>query len=615
MNKPQKDSSKKRSRHVSSRSGSSRSGSSRSGSGASNSRSSLGDSPYEGKSFLGRLVSIPLFPFRYAGNLLRHWRPLGAAQSFGSGIARLARWVCFGPQPTAVHRSVRSETELDWPSGKTFKNPVAWFQWIGSGLVRYVTTRSLRSLVLGFPALAFCVSFLSAASWGNKKSADNIEGRYVGRMARAVQDDDIATSRIAADRLIQMHPDNEQHRVRRALIEVEIGDEATAQQLMTDLATYDGSSTAALWLASRAGDRSKIRQWPKEQLQEYCDWLMKASKNAPKDPRPLIELSRVLQSYGDLRRAYAVLLPLASSDLECGYMAIQLELAMGLRDRAIRRGAPLLAALQPILINNPQNLILRLRCSELMILLGQSEEAMSLLRDGMLHIQSDQEKQILSNALVKAVLSDTKRETRLAGTEADTLRKFRLIKEAQDIRPGHPLIRQTIPEVCVESYDYDTPDVRAARDEIYAALSPEQIRFIEGTVAVKRGQIDLAKNLLDGGDAGETPQSPGTLNNLAHAMLQEKSPDLNKALQLSNKAVKAIPGHAYLRETRGQILFRMGRYREAASDLELGMYAPELREGIRPLLVRCYQELDMPEAAELMQKAIDAGGKLPELGQ
>ncbi|GAB5402261.1 MAG: hypothetical protein Aurels2KO_04920 [Aureliella sp.] len=547
--------------------------------------------------------------------MLRHWRPLGAIKSTGSGIARLTRWLCFGPQAAVTHRSVRSENSLDWPSNKTFKNPIAWFQWVGTGLVRYVTTRSLRSLVLGFPALVFCVSFVSAASWGNKKSADNIEGRYVGRMARAVQDEDLATARVAADRLIQIRPDDEQHRVSRALVEVELGSEASAEQLMTDLATCEGSSTAALWLASRAGDRSKIRQWPKEQLQEYCDWLMKASKNAPKDPRPLIELSRVLQSYGDFQRAYAVLLPLASSDPECGYMAVRLELLLGMRNKAMRRGAPLLAALQPVLIRNPQNLLLRLKCNELMILLGQSEEAISLLRDGMLHVQTDQQKLVLSNALVKAILSDTKRETRLEGTEADSLRKFRLIKEAQDILPNHPLIRQTIPEVCVESYDYNTPDVKAARDEIYASLSPEQIRFIEGTVAVKRGQIDLAKNLLDSDGTGDENQTPGTLNNLAHAMLQEKSPDLNKALQLSNRAVKAIPGHAYLRETRGQILFRMERYREAASDLELGMYAAELREGIRPLLVRCYQELDMPEAAELMQKAIDGGGKLPEIGR
>lgn len=584
---------------------------------SSKSSRSKSSSGYQSESNLGGVLRWPLLPFRYVRNMLRHWGPGGAIKAAWGGCVGLARWLCFGPTTAKGHRAIRKESQLEWPSRKAFQNPASWFQWTGSALVRFVTTRSLRSLVLAVPALVFCVSFLSAASWGNKKSADNIEGRYAGRLAQAIKDEDISTARVAADRLVQMHPEEEQQLIRRALVEDELGDPELASNLMQDLAKFDGSSSAAMWLASRSGDRSKISQWPKEQLQEYCDWLMTASMNAPKDPRPLIELSRLLQSYGDLRRAHAVLLPLAQTNVEICYMTVQLESKLGFKAQAKRRAIPLLSALQPMLIQMPQNMLLRFRCSELMILLGQSEEAVSLLRDGMLHAADEQQKAMLDDALVKAILQDLDRETRMDKSAAGSLRKFRLLDEASEIDAEHPLLKQAFPKVCVESYAYNTPDVRAARDAVYAILDTEQIRFIEGTVAIQRGQIDRAKNLLDTEEIveGDGTQTPGVLNNLAHAILQEKSPDLNRALELCNRAVKAVPGHPYLRETRGQVLVRLGRYRQAASDLELGMYAPELRDGIRPLLVKCYRELDMPEAADLMQRVIngeDISSLLPQ---
>lgn len=570
-------------------------------------RRSKSSSSHQSESRSGGVLGWPLLPFRYVRNMLRHWGPLSAIKAAWGGCVRLVRWICIGPTVAQGHRAIRKESQLDWPSRKAFQNPASWLQWTGSALVRFVTTRSLRSLVLAVPALVFCVSFLSAASWGNKKSADNILGRYAGRLVQAIRDSDTATARIAADRLVQMNPEEEQQKLRRALVEDELGDPELAGVLMQDLAKFDGSASAAMWLASRSGDRSQISQWPKEQLQEYCDWLMTASKNAPKDPRPLIELSRLLQSYGDLRRAYAVLLPLATSDLEVCYMTVQLESKLGFKEQAKRRAVPLLSALQPLLIRMPQNMLLRFRCSELMILLGQSEEAVSLLRDGMLHAADEQQKAMLDDALVKAILRDLDRETRMEKTAAGSLRKFRLLDEAREINAEHPLLKQALPKVCVDSYAYNTPDVNAARDAVYAILEPDQIRFIEGTVAIQRGQIDRAKSLLDTEEIVEDgkTQTPGVLNNLAHAILQEESPDLNRALQLCNRAVKAVPGHPYLRETRGQVLVRLGRFREAVSDLELGMYAPELREGIRPLLVKCYKELDMPEAADLMQRVIN----------
>ena len=57
------------------------------------------------------------------------------------------------------------------------------------------------------------------------------------------------------------------------------------------------------------------------------------------------------------------------------------------------------------------------------------------------------------------------------------------------------------------------------------------------------------------------------LNNLAVAMVQGEHPDLLRALQFANAAVKEFP-NPYFWETRGHILFRLKRYKECAIDLE-----------------------------------------------
>ncbi|HBE67265.1 MAG TPA: hypothetical protein DDW52_03860 [Planctomycetaceae bacterium] len=562
------------------------------------------DSDFRGPSQLKKVLMAPLWPFIYVRNMVKHWGPLGAIKQLGLSVVRMFKWLIFGPQKGTSHRSVQSEAHLDWPSRKSFQNPIAWFGWLGLGAVRYVTTRSFRSFVLAIPALAFCISFLACASWGNKKSFDNFEGRYSIRLASAVQEEDLETARIAGDRLVASYPEKVEHRLTRALVEHEVGDGDWAVEMMRDIANYDNSPTAAMWLASQAGDRSKLREWPIERIREYCDWLTQASLNAPKDPRPILELSQVLDSFDDKRLAYQVLSKLADTDPRVGYRAVQLETQLGLRGRAMSRAKPLVEYLQKRLLSQPKDLMLRYRVGELLLLIGRSQDALATLQDGRLHAENENQQKFLDQAIVKALGYEIQRETRMVGTPADVMRKFRLIEEAQETYPNHPLIGPMITEVCIESYEHENDrDVIAQRNRQFANLTPDQIRFIEGTAALKVGRIDTAKALLDVPDEG-SEQTPGQLNNLAFAIMQDKDGDLAEALELSNKAIKAAPGHPYLRDTRGQILTRMGRYREAISDFQLAWLADELRPEIAPTLLKCFDELDMTEEAALLRKAM-----------
>ena len=83
---------------------------------------------------------------------------------------------------------------------------------------------------------------------------------------------------------------------------------------------------------------------------------------------------------------------------------------------------------------------------------------------------------------------------------------------------------------------------------------------------------------------------PGVLNNLAVAIASDAKGDLNQAVNFSNEACAQMQ-HPYLFETRGQILFKMGRYQECILDLEKGLAAQELAKAIYPSLVVAYDKI------------------------
>ncbi|MEI8288931.1 MAG: tetratricopeptide repeat protein [Verrucomicrobiota bacterium] len=63
------------------------------------------------------------------------------------------------------------------------------------------------------------------------------------------------------------------------------------------------------------------------------------------------------------------------------------------------------------------------------------------------------------------------------------------------------------------------------------------------------------------------PDIPEIQNDMAFELLDAKPPDPSRALKLIQSALEKFPDSASFRDTRGRVLFRLGRYAEAAADL------------------------------------------------
>jgi tetratricopeptide (TPR) repeat protein len=138
-----------------------------------------------------------------------------------------------------------------------------------------------------------------------------------------------------------------------------------------------------------------------------------------------------------------------------------------------------------------------------------------------------------------------------------------------------------------------------------AATGP--VRFALGLDAWKQGRAAEAR--LHWEEACRlSPQMPAVVNNLAWILATGPDPDLARALETINPVIERWPADLRFRDTRGQILARMQRWKEALPDLELALRvypdSPELHRA----LAETYEHLDAPGmAAEHLKRAAAPG--------
>jgi tetratricopeptide (TPR) repeat protein len=124
-----------------------------------------------------------------------------------------------------------------------------------------------------------------------------------------------------------------------------------------------------------------------------------------------------------------------------------------------------------------------------------------------------------------------------------------------------------------------------------------QLHFALGVDAWGRGEVKEAAFHWDRANQ-LSPDIPVVANNLAWLMLQSSPQELPKALQLIDKAIEKSPQETNFRDTRGQILFKMGRFKEALPDLEAALAQSQNRAGLHRTLAEVYSKLERPELVD-----------------
>jgi tetratricopeptide (TPR) repeat protein len=139
------------------------------------------------------------------------------------------------------------------------------------------------------------------------------------------------------------------------------------------------------------------------------------------------------------------------------------------------------------------------------------------------------------------------------------------------------------------------------RQLIASSDAPMQLVASLGTAAALDGDIVTARQLLERVIAADDKNAVA-LNNLAWVMSQDPGKDLNRALESVNRALELMPSEFRFRETRGQVLVSLGRWKEAIDDLEFALNGMPDAKPIHIALATAYENLGDKALAEIHRK-------------
>jgi predicted Zn-dependent protease len=94
-------------------------------------------------------------------------------------------------------------------------------------------------------------------------------------------------------------------------------------------------------------------------------------------------------------------------------------------------------------------------------------------------------------------------------------------------------------------------------------------------------------------------------NNLAWVLANAQPPDLPRALTLMNTVLERWPNEPLYRDTRGEVLVKMGRWKEALTDLQAALPAYPNHPALHLRLAETYEHLGIPEMAAEHRRLAD----------
>ncbi len=100
-------------------------------------------------------------------------------------------------------------------------------------------------------------------------------------------------------------------------------------------------------------------------------------------------------------------------------------------------------------------------------------------------------------------------------------------------------------------------------------------------------------------------------NNLAWVLAHYPPEDLDRALAMIDAAIQKQPNVAQYHGTRGHILFKLGRYKEALPELEASKIASPNDVNLFRVLAETTEKLDMPTEAAHYRKRVEELQKKP----
>ncbi|WP_161604694.1 tetratricopeptide repeat protein [Roseiconus nitratireducens] len=488
-----------------------------------------------------------------------------------------------------------------------YLNPLRWFRWIGQFVHEWFVAIPWNDAPKAIPAIILTIvlfttgfiAFSGGTGWRN---------RLLNRQLQVSLDrDDFATAEIVVRRQLDADPDDIDLVHRFALIREAQGFSDETRVLMEKL-LHRRHLPAARWLLKNEFVGKQWGSLDAEKRDQFGEVLAMIHRSAPKDTA----VTKMYAEYLIVSQRYASAIPLLDelSEVEPmrGLQAAALSRQIGDKVAAERFAERALSRVTEMSKDDPTNTALAMAVARNQVFLQRHADAVKTLDRSVKVAKTPEERQVLSQALGDAIVAWVKFiEESPVDTIQGRLRVLKMLQAALRYAPNNPRVVTLVADHVLRSTD-DSGDSESAgerraelesvRQALVSGSSPGIAHFIKGTSALMAEDAQQASFHL-GLAAEMMPRSGAILNNLAVALAMKEEPDYPRALKVANSAIEFVEQptpHFY--ETRGQILFRMGRFRQAIPDLERALAEPSLSKKAHQMLADCYQQEGDEELAE-----------------
>ena len=499
-----------------------------------------------------------------------------------------------------------------------------WFS--GYAWDHYWETRCWSRLLTGIPAVLYLVTGVAALLVIRRPESGVLAAQYRATATRAREDSNREREDLCLRRLLALQPTDPQTRYDYALLLAlkDQGEVARASRIMQTLAPLkkpDGQSSYApahFWVAQQMMNAvAKLRPGDLEVLERHLEASL-VGRDAQSAARlPLAELALRTRRWSDAVRHLKevvnsrpdLLLTLAAAYRELGTDST----ANLIADRAVTYYLGLAS-------QDRDDDISRLKWAESLVFQKRLPQALEVLQAGYSRNGDARYGTAIAQVFLLAMAGSGARSTPVdpeapadatlptnqPASNLELASRISLLEQALHFAPNHPGVLTAIAQLSTQ----ETPDADQARVWLKDALArgdaPATVHLILGTSAAAKGDHALASLHLEQAHRLDPRLSVAT-NNLAYVLAHADPPQTERALQLIEAALQAIPNHPEYHETRGQILLQLGRPKDAIQDLELALKAIPVtrRGGVHDGLARAYEALGDRDLAQRHRKLAD----------
>ena len=444
--------------------------------------------------------------------------------------------------------------------------------------------RSMPALVAG---LAWAGFGFALAGW---TSADT-RTRYSLVATRALAARDFQTARVACERLLLLGSDSRgQNLFQLALAKIGLGQEQEASALLNSAAPIEkpGYAPAHLLVARGLLAGTNLTAQVLRQAELHLNHALMLEPNSVEANEML---GRLYFQTRDWDSAKKHLLAVVSARPNTVLMLAALANAAGddsgMRGWAERAVKYYRDKVEKAKTDSPAD---RLAWGQAVAMQGDYAEAIQILDAG----RKRSGNQIYASALADLYASwadqVARQEPRNMGS------RLRLVQQGLECELNNIRLLKLL----LALSHLEGPEAKTARETLTNMLaeggSSAMLHFILGSDAWQQGEKEQARKHFT--LAFElAPDLPVVANNMALLLALGDPPDLPRALGIAQPLVEKFPDQPHFRDTRGQILVKLGRWDEAVKDLEFALPRLDDKGATHTALAQAYRNLGLRELA------------------